>query len=107
MSAFLRTATRSAALRARAFSTTTARPTARITIVGNLADSPQLKPSSTGNEYIRYAVASSSGPADNRQTSWFNITSFEAEGPRRDYLLSLPKGCVLFPFYEHYLYGNF
>jgi hypothetical protein len=94
MLAFLRTASRTSAVRTstRAFSTTTSRPVARITVVGNLAGPPELQATSTGNEIIRYAVASSSGPRDNRVTSWFNITSFEQEGPRRDYLQSIPKG---------------
>ena len=96
MSAFLRTVSRTSAIRttARSFSSTTPRAVSRITIVGNLAGPPELKPASTGNEYLRYAVASSSGPTDNRVTSWFNVTSFESEGPRRDYLQSLPKGYV-------------
>jgi hypothetical protein len=98
MSSFLRTASRSVARPAvRAFSATAARPVARITIVGNLADTPELQATSTGHEIVRYAVASNSGPRDNRHTSWFRVTSFEGEGPRRDYLQSLPKGCVL-PF---------
>lgn len=75
----------------RAFSTSSPRPIARITIIGNLADTPELVGTQTGREIVRYAVASNSGPADNRQTSWFRVTSF-TEGPSRDYLLSLPKG---------------
>ncbi|KAK3322343.1 ssDNA-binding protein [Apodospora peruviana] len=89
MAAFLRTASR-------AFSTTPARPFARINIIGNLGDAPELKASSTGREYIKYAIASNSGPRDNRTTSWFNVTNFDAEGPRRDFLLSLPKGTSVF-----------
>lgn len=74
------------------FSTTSSRGVARITIVGNLADTPELQATSTGHEVLKYAVASNSGPKDNRQTSWFRVASFEAPGPRRDYLQSLPKG---------------
>lgn len=99
MSVFLRTSSRAAAAvpkAARTFSSTPTRPVARITIIGNLAGPPELKATSTGHEILRYAVASNHGPADNRQTSWFNVASFEAEGPRRDYLLSLPKGWALF-----------
>jgi len=99
MSSFLRTATRAAAVRpalaARAFSSTPARSFARITIVGHLADTPELVATSTGREIIKYAVASNSGPRDNRTTSWFRVTSFEPEGPRRDFLQSVPKGCVI------------
>jgi len=96
MSALFRTVSRAAAVRtsARTFSSTAARDLARITLVGNLAAPPELKPTSTGNEILRYSVASSHGATDNRVTSWFNVTSFEPEGPRRDYLLSLPKGFV-------------
>ncbi|GKT88087.1 ssDNA binding protein [Colletotrichum tofieldiae] len=77
---------------ARAFSTSPSHNVARITIVGNLADTPEIHPTSTGREILKYAVASNSGPKDNRQTSWFRVTSFEPEGPRRDFLQSLPKG---------------
>jgi hypothetical protein len=79
------------AFSARSFSTTTARPLAKITIVGNLADTPEVHPTSTGREIVRYAVASNSGSRENRKTSWFKVTSF-AEGASRDYLMSLPKG---------------
>lgn len=98
MSAFLRTASRAVsrpAVASRTFSSTASRPVARITIVGNLADSPELRASSTGREYLRYSVASNTGPADNRKTSWFNVSCFVSEGPRRDFFQSLPKGCVV------------
>ena len=55
MSAFLRTASRAAARPSvRAFSSTPSRPIARITIVGNLADTPELRASSTGREFVRF-----------------------------------------------------
>ncbi|KAF4984689.1 hypothetical protein FZEAL_174 [Fusarium zealandicum] len=91
----LRRAAFAPASAARAFSTTAPRPLARITIVGNLADTPELHSTSTGREILRYAVASNSGPRDNRKTSWFKVTSF-AEGPTRDYLMSLPKGATIY-----------
>ncbi|KAK1970342.1 single-strand binding protein family [Colletotrichum eremochloae] len=81
---------------ARAFSTSPSHNLARITIVGNLADTPELQATSTGREVIRYAVASNSGPRDNRHTSWFRVTSFEPEGPRRDFLQNLPKGTMVY-----------
>ncbi|KAF5973610.1 single-stranded DNA-binding protein [Fusarium coicis] len=80
---------------ARAFSTTTPRPLAKITIIGNLADTPEVHSTSTGREVLRYAVASNSGTRDNRKTSWFRVTSF-AEGPQRDYLMNLPKGASVY-----------
>lgn len=79
----------------RAFSASAARPRARITIVGNLAATPEVRSTSTGRDLIEYAVASNSGPKDKRITSWFRVVCFsDGEGPRRDYLTSLPKGYV-------------
>ncbi len=97
MSAFLRSASRAVArpsTAARTFSSTASRPVARITIVGNLADSPELRASSTGREYLRYSIASNSGSGENRKTSWFNVSCFAEEGPRRDFFQGIPKGCV-------------
>lgn len=99
MSSFLfRRATVASAGAARAFSTTSPRSIARITIVGNLADAPEAQVGGTEQnpkEYIRYAVASNSGSKENRQTSWFRVTGF-VDGPRKDFLLGLPKGYVFF-----------
>ena len=78
---------------ARPFSTTSPREIARITIVGNLGDAPELQTTSSGRELVRYVVASNSGPRENRQTSWFRVAAFK-DGPQRDYLLNLTKGCV-------------
>jgi len=63
-------------------------------LIGRLADTPELTPTSTGRELIKYSLGVSGGPRDeqgNRATSWFRIASF-VEGPQRDLLLSLPKG---------------
>jgi hypothetical protein len=96
MSSFLlRRSVAASAGAARAFSTSSPRSVARITIVGNLADTPEASASqSSDKEYIRYTVASNSGSKENRQTSWFRVTSF-VDGPRKDFLLSLPKGYVV------------
>ncbi|OAA48140.1 Single-strand DNA-binding protein [Beauveria brongniartii RCEF 3172] len=94
-SLLFRRAAAPAASAARAFSTSSPRSVARITIVGNLADTPEVVTTNSGREIIKYAVASNSGPRENRQTSWFRVTSF-AEGPRKDYLLTLPKGTSVF-----------
>jgi len=37
----------------------------------------------------------STGPKDARETSWFRIASFD-EGARRDLLLGLPKGTLVY-----------
>ncbi|KAG5975958.1 hypothetical protein E4U13_000264 [Claviceps humidiphila] len=96
MSSFLfRRATAASVGAARSFSTSTPRSIARISIIGNLADTPEVFTTSTGKEMIKYAVASNHGTKDNRQTSWFKVTNF-VEGPRRDYMLSLSKGTLVF-----------
>lgn len=79
----------------RAFSATPARPLAKITIIGNLTDSPELIPTSTGREVVRYSVASNSGPRDeagNQKVSFFRVTAFPPDGPRKDYIQNLQKG---------------
>ncbi|EFX00208.1 ssDNA-binding protein [Grosmannia clavigera kw1407] len=96
MSFFMRRAALCAAPVARSFSTTPARRVARITIVGHLGDTPELQTTNSGSEMLRYVVASSSGPRDNRQTSWFRVASFLPEGPQRDLLRSLPKGTLVY-----------
>ncbi|KAI5465619.1 hypothetical protein BGZ63DRAFT_109583 [Mariannaea sp. PMI_226] len=92
MSSFLfRRSAIASASAARSFSTSSPLSIARITIVGNLADTPELHSTSTGREILRYVVASNSGTRENRKTSWFKVTSF-SEGGSRDFLMSLPKG---------------
>lgn len=93
-SLLFRRATAASAGAARSFSTTSPRSIAKISIIGNLADTPELHQTSSGRELVRYAVASNTGPKENRQTSWFRVTSF-TEGPRKDFMLSIPKGCVI------------
>ncbi|PSS03822.1 hypothetical protein BD289DRAFT_98225 [Coniella lustricola] len=95
MSSFLARRAVAAPRIARTFSTTPARSHAKITIVGNLAAPPELQATSTGREMLKYAVASTKGLGDNAKTSWFRITAFENEGPRRDYFQSLPKGTLV------------
>ena len=79
----------------RKFSTSTARSSfAKMTIIGRLADTPELQATSTGQEILKYAVGTNSGPRDNQKTSWFRVTSFLPEGPQRDFIASLDKGYV-------------
>lgn len=78
----------------RAFSTSAPRPLAKLQLIGRLADSPEVLPTSTGRELIKFSMGVSQGRRDeegNRSVSWFEIASF-VEGPQRDLLLSLPKG---------------
>jgi len=78
---------------ARPFSTSSGRNSfAKMTIIGRLADTPELQATSTGQEILKYVVGTSSGPRDNQKTSWFRITSFIPEGPQREFIASLDKG---------------
>ena len=78
----------------RAFSTTPARPLAKMQIIGRLADAPEEQDTSVGRTVVRYALGVNTGPRDaegNRPTSWFKVASF-AEGRQKELLLSLTKG---------------
>lgn len=86
---------RTAASAARTFSSSASRSVARMIITGRLGAEPELSTTANGQEIIRYAVGSSHGPRDNRQTSWFRVGAFLPEGGQRDYILNLPKGYVL------------
>jgi len=76
----------------RSFSTTPRASFARMQIIGRLGADPELIDTSTGRQMVRYSLATNYGPMDNRQTSWFRISAFLEEGPRRNHLMSLPKG---------------
>lgn len=80
----------------RSFAASPAARLARITIVGRLADAPELVPTSTGSDVIKYALGTNHGPKDNRQTSWWRVLSYVPEGPGRDLLMGLGKGYVGF-----------
>ncbi|KAF3064767.1 Single-stranded DNA-binding protein RIM1, mitochondrial [Daldinia childiae] len=96
MSFLARRATAAAPGLARAFSASARRDVAKITLVGNLAAPPEVRATSTGREVIEYAVASNYGSKENRQTSWFRVAAFIEEGPRREFLTSLPKGATVY-----------
>ncbi|KAJ5463099.1 SsDNA binding protein [Penicillium sp. IBT 31633x] len=85
-----------AAQTARAFSSSPAHSIARLTLTGRLGGEPELHATSSGQEIVKYNIATSYGPKDNRQTSWFRITNFVAEGPQRDYILGLQKGTLVY-----------
>lgn len=81
-----------AAQATRAFSTSPAHSLARLTLTGRLGADPELQSTASGQEVVKYTVATSYGPRENRQTSWFRISNFSPEGPQRDHILSLQKG---------------
>ncbi|EMC97343.1 hypothetical protein BAUCODRAFT_33064 [Baudoinia panamericana UAMH 10762] len=87
-----------AATSARAFSTTTARPLAKMQLIGRLANTPEVTPTSTGRDVIRYSLGVQYGARDEngqRAVSWFNVSSF-SEGSQRELLCSLPKGTQMY-----------
>ena len=93
MSSFLLRRALPRALPVRAFSTSSrANSFAKMTIIGRLADQPELQATSTGTEILRYAVGTSSGPKDNQKTSWFRVTSFLPEAPREILLQAWRRG---------------
>ncbi|KAK4146992.1 glucose inhibited division protein A-domain-containing protein [Dichotomopilus funicola] len=96
MSTFLRTVSRAvstSAPAARTFSSTAARPFARVTILGNVGTQPELRKTSNGRDFVHYVVASNQGSSE--RTSWFHINGYLEEGPRRNHLLSLTKGTTV------------
>ncbi|RHZ49254.1 single-stranded DNA-binding protein [Aspergillus thermomutatus] len=85
-----------AALSVRSFSTSSPRSVARMIITGRLAAEPELHATSSGQDVIKYAVGTTYGNKDNRQTSWFRVSSFQPEGAQRDFILNLPKGTLVY-----------
>jgi len=66
-----------------------------MTIVGRLADTPEVTATSTGREIVQYAVATNSGPKDNQKSNFFKITAFIEDGPLRNFITSLEKGSLV------------
>lgn len=62
-------------------------------MVGRLGTDPEASEVGQGKTLIKYVVGTSSGPKDNRQTSWFRVASFQNDqSPQKDYLMGLQKG---------------
>ncbi|KAI4239953.1 MAG: hypothetical protein LQ352_007753, partial [Teloschistes flavicans] len=81
----------------RTFTTTSPTRLAKISIVGRLAAEPELLPTSSGQDVVRYTLGTSAGPKENRQTSWWKVAAFPAEGsPMKDLLMGLGKGSMLY-----------
>lgn len=78
----------------RTFSTSSSRSRsfARINILGRLADRPEVVPTSTGTDLIRYSLATLSVKQQERQTNWWKVSAFLKEGHQKDFLLGLGKG---------------
>ncbi|RDA87969.1 hypothetical protein CP532_3459, partial [Ophiocordyceps camponoti-leonardi (nom. inval.)] len=80
---------------ARSFSTTAARDMARITIIGSVASDPVSDSTKSGRSLVKYSVASSAGQGEKKVTSIFRVSCF-GEGPRRDSLLNMTKGTLVY-----------
>lgn len=65
---------------------------AKLTLIGRLADKPEITATSQGQEIMKYVVGTSTGRGENQKTSWFRVVSFLPEGPQRDFISSLDKG---------------
>ena len=66
-----------------------------MTLVGRLGTDPEIQQTSGGGSFVKYNIGTSYGPKDNRQTSWFRVAAFPAEGSaQRDYVMGLGKGYV-------------
>jgi len=76
----------------RTFSTTRPVSLARMQLIGRLAATPELQPTSTGRDIVRYAIGTTHRTSRGEETSWFRVASFVDEGARRDLVLGLPKG---------------
>ena len=81
----------SAPFAARTFSSTPTQRLARFNLIGRLGNSPEVVTTSTGREIVRYSVGTSSGSAENKTTSWWNVAFF-GDKERKDYVLNIPKG---------------
>lgn len=64
-------------------------------LIGRLAAEPELLPTASGREVIRYAVGVEAGPKGGREVSWFKVASFD-EGPRREFVMGLQKGTLVY-----------
>ncbi|KAM3076141.1 ssDNA-binding protein, mitochondrial [Clarireedia jacksonii] len=80
----------------RNFSTTARNSLAKLTIVGRLADKPEITATSQGTQIMKYAIGTTSGRGENQKTSWFRIVSFMHESPYRDFIASLEKGTMVY-----------
>ncbi|KAJ9482281.1 hypothetical protein VN97_g11159 [Penicillium thymicola] len=80
----------------RAFSSSPAHSLARLTLTGRLGAEPELQATSSGQEIVKYTVATSHGNRENRQTTWWRVTNFVPEGAQRDFVLGLQKGTLVF-----------
>ena len=78
----------------RTFSTSSfrSRSFARINILGRLADRPEIVPTSTATNVVRYVLATEYVIRHEKHTSWWKVTAFLKEGQQKEFILGLGKG---------------
>lgn len=67
-----------------------------MTLVGRLVAPPEMASSANGNEHVRYTIAARTSARSTDEASFFRVTAFEEDGPRRQLLLGLEKGALMF-----------
>jgi single-stranded DNA-binding protein len=64
-----------------------------MTLVGRLGAEPEVTTAPSGQTLVKYVIATSYGPKDKRQTSWFRVAAFPAQGTgQEEFLKGLEKG---------------
>ncbi|OJZ82744.1 hypothetical protein ASPFODRAFT_50587 [Aspergillus luchuensis CBS 106.47] len=64
-------------------------------ITGRLAGQPEVQATASGQEVIRYTVASNQNSRDKRPPSFFKVSAF-SEGNQRDFITNLQTGTLVF-----------
>lgn len=62
--------------------------------MGTLGNTPEIQSTSSGREVLKYSIASNVKVRGESRVSWFKVSNFAIDGARREFFLSLPKGCV-------------
>lgn len=60
----------------RKFSTTTSTKMARMSLIGTIGTDLEKKTTSTGKEFIKYAIAVNPKTKNDQLTSWYNVACF-------------------------------
>ncbi|ESZ93869.1 hypothetical protein SBOR_5747 [Sclerotinia borealis F-4128] len=69
---------------------------AKLTLVGRLADKPEITATSQGQEIMKYAIGTSVGRGEAQKTSWFRVVSFMPDSPQREFISGLEKGTLVY-----------
>lgn len=69
---------------------------AKATILGRLANTPDIVSLANGKEMVRYTVAVTA--TKEKPAVFYKVVSFAADGPNRQYLMDIPKGWVVLLF---------